>query len=88
MDQYGDDDYDLDSSMAASKGAPSPPKQASRPAAGGMSDLERMKNAMQISDGGSELDDSDEEEYGDKDDFDMTPEAVDAVPLYSEPKRT
>jgi len=44
MDQYGDEDYDLDSSMAASKGAPSPSKQPAKAAPGGkMSDFEKMK---------------------------------------------
>ncbi len=59
MDQYGDDDYDLDSSGGQ-------PKTQQK----GKTDFDKMKEkwaANDVSDG-SELEDSDEEEeYGDKD---------------------
>ena len=40
MEDYGDDDYDMDSSLAASKGKASSKQPAK--AAGKMSDLDRM----------------------------------------------
>jgi hypothetical protein len=46
--------------------------------------MKQQWKGAELSEDGSELEDSDVEEYGDKDDFDMTPEAVDPVPLYNQ----